>query len=240
VTESRAVLEADGIGKSFRRVQVLKSAAFSAVPGRITVLMGRNGAGKSTLLRIAVGRVRAEWGRVVYKGELVRRPSLAWLARRGLTYLAQDSGLTRLFSVGQHLETMARRFRATDRVDAVLEALKLTGVVGRRLPDISGGEKRRASLALALIRKPDCLLMDEPFSGIDPADRELIANGLRSLRRDGTAVVISGHDVGDLLGVADEIIWVTAGTTHWLGTPDEAQRHDQFRREYLGPGGSTG
>lgn len=237
MTEPRPILEVDGVGKAFGRVAVLKSGAFSIYPGRITALMGRNGAGKSTLFRVAVGRVRAEWGRVVYKGELVRRPSLARLARRGLMYLPQDSGLTHLLSIREQIQTMAQRFRALDRVDAVVEELRLSTVLSRLPQDISGGERRRASLALALIRKPECLLMDEPFSGIDPTDRELVAQGLRSLRDDGAAVLISGHDVPDLFEVAEEIIWVTAGTTHWLGAPEEARHHDQFRREYLGPRG---
>jgi len=237
VTELRPILEVDGVGKAFGRVTVLKSGAFSVYPGRITVLMGRNGAGKSTLFRVAVGRVRAEWGRVAYKGEFVRRPSLARLARRGLMYLPQDSGLTRLFSIHEQIQAVADTFRASDRVDDVSEALRLSNVLSRRPQDISGGERRRAALALALIRKPDCLLMDEPFAGIDPTDRELVARGLRSLRDDGTAVMISGHDVPDLFELAEEIIWVTAGTTHWLGTPEEAQHHEQFRREYLGPRG---
>lgn len=239
MTLPEPVLEVDGIGKSFGRTQVLKSAGFSAASGRITVLMGRNGAGKSTLFRVAVGRVRPDWGRVVYKGELVERPSLAWLARRGLMYLAQDSGLTRLFSVRQHLETLARRFRTRDRVKPVIETLDLGEFLDRRPHDVSGGERRRTSLAMALVRSPDCLLMDEPFSGIDPADREVIAGGLRSQRDEGAAVVISGHDVQDLFEVADEVIWVTAGTTHWLGTPAEARSHHQFRREYLGPRGPS-
>lgn len=237
VSGARPILEVDGVGKGFGGVEVLKAASFRAHPGRITVLMGRNGAGKSTLFRVTVGRVRADWGRVVYKGELVRRPALAWLARRGLMYLPQGGGLTRLFSVRQHVHTMARRFQATDQVQAAVRMLKLTEVLGRKPQDISGGERRRASLALALVRRPDCLLMDEPFSGIDPTDRELIAGGLRLLRDKGAGLVISGHDVEDLFGVADEIIWVTAGTTHWLGTPEEARKHDQFRREYLGPTG---
>lgn len=78
--------------------------------------------------------------------------------------------------------------------------------------------------------------MDEPFAGVEPMDRPLVARGLARLREAGTAIVISGHDVEDIFGLSDRILWVTAGTTHWLGTPAEAARHEQFRREYLGPG----
>jgi lipopolysaccharide export system ATP-binding protein len=237
VITDRAVLEVDGIGKRFGGLQVLKAASFAGWAGRITVLMGRNGAGKSTLFRISVGRVRADYGRVMYKGEFLARPSLPRLARRGLMYSSQDSSLTRLFSIRAHVDTVARTFGARDRVEGIVKRLSLAEILDRKPQAVSGGERRRASLALAMIRSPDCLLMDEPFAGIDPADREMVASGLTTLRNAGAAVVISGHDVEDLLQVADEVIWVAAGTTHWLGGPVEAQRHDQFRREYLGPRG---
>jgi ABC-type branched-subunit amino acid transport system ATPase component len=77
--------------------------------------------------------------------------------------------------------------------------------------------------------------MDEPFAGVAPRDRPLVSGALRRLRDRGTALVVSGHDVEDLMAVSDDIIWVTAGTTHWLGGPGQASRHTQFRRDYLGP-----
>jgi ABC-type lipopolysaccharide export system ATPase subunit len=86
-----------------------------------------------------------------------------------------------------------------------------------------------------LIRRPDCLLMDEPFAGVAPVDRPMIAVGLSALRRQGAAVVISGHDVDDLFEASDEVIWVVAGTTHWLGAPRDAATHHEFRKSYLGP-----
>lgn len=229
------VLEVDGIGKAFGRQEVLKAGAFSARSGRIGVLMGRNGAGKSTLLRIAVGAVRADYGRVLYRGEFLRRSSLASLARRGLMFLPQEGILTPSFTVGQHLEGVAAAFQATDRIEGVVEELMLSPILDRGPRGISGGERQRAALGVALLRSPECLLMDEPFVGIDPKARELVAGGLLRLRSEGCAIVISGHDVDDLFQVADEVLWVTAGTTHWLGSPDRAREYAQFRREYLGP-----
>lgn len=232
-----AILEVEGIGKRFGDRQVLKAASFWSYPGRITALMGRNGAGKSTLLRVAVGRLRADWGRVAYKGAFLHRPSLARLARNGLMYAPQDTFLAPPFPLRKHLDAVAGAFGVEDRVQGVLEGFHLGAVQDQPSATLSGGERRRAALALAMIRRPDCLLMDEPFSGIAPRDRELVARGLSSLRDDGTAVVISGHEVEELFQVGDGILWVTAGTTHWLGSPEHARGHDQFRREYLGPRG---
>jgi ABC-type lipopolysaccharide export system ATPase subunit len=100
---------------------------------------------------------------------------------------------------------------------------------------LSGGERRRADIALAWICAPRCLLADEPFAGIDPADRELIGQVLLELAREGCALVVSGHEVPHLLETADDVVWMTAGTTHGLGAPEAAVMNDQFQREYLGP-----
>lgn len=230
------MLEVDGAGKRFGSLVVLKSASFAAPAGRITALMGRNGSGKSTLMRIAVGRVRPDWGRVVYRGRYLRRPSLSALAREGLMYSTQSSALTRHFTLHEHLEAMVDRFGGRERLPRVVDAMGLAHLLAHRPDEMSGGERQRASVALAMIRAPACLLMDEPFSGVQPKDRPLVAEGLRALAGAGAAVVISGHEVEDLFQVSHQVIWVTAGTSHWIGSPAEAGRHDQFRREYLGPG----
>ncbi len=229
------VLEADGIGKSFGRNTVLKSAAFHATPGRITALMGRNGAGKTTLFRIAAGLLRPDYGRVAWRGVYQERPSLARLARSGLMYGAQGSALTRLFTLREHLAALVRAHGGAERVEETVETLALGPLLDHRPPRMSGGERQRASLALALVRAPACLLVDEPFAGVAPKDRPLVAHALGRLRDSGCAVVTSGHDVDDVFSVSDLVIWVTAGTSHWLGTPDEARLHHGFRRAYLGP-----
>lgn len=100
-----------------------------------------------------------------------------------------------------------------------------------------GGTGRRADLALALVRRPACLIPDEPLTEIEPKDRGLIAAMLRAQAALGCAVLITGHEVRDLMSVSDYVIWMAAGTTRGLGSPDQARAHDQFRREYLGPRG---
>ena len=91
-------------------------------------------------------------------------------------------------------------------------------------------------MALAFARRPFCLVADEPFRGIDPRDREALGRAFRALAERGCAVVISRHEIPTLFELADRLLWVTAGTTHWLGTPAEARHSDAFRREYLGAG----
>ena len=100
---------------------------------------------------------------------------------------------------------------------------------------MSGGERRRCELALALARGPRCLIADEPLNEIEPRDRPLVTESIRTLADGGAAVLVTGHQAEDLLELADEVIWIAAGTTHGLGSPAEARAHGRFRRDYLGP-----
>ena len=238
MTSRNVVLEADGLGRSFGRQVVLKAASFSARRATVTALMGRNGSGKTTMLRISIGRIRADYGRVLFNGEFIERPRLASLATRGLFYSDQDSALTDLFTLQQQLNAVAQVYGHTKGLSDVIERMRLDDLLDRKPSTLSGGEQQRAALAMALIRGPTCLLMDEPFAGVAPKDRPLIHDGLKQLRDRECAVVISGHDVEDVFAVADEIVWVVAGTSHVLGSPERAATHHQFRREYLGPRGT--
>jgi ABC-type lipopolysaccharide export system ATPase subunit len=150
-------------------------------------------------------------------------------------FISQDSALTASFSVAVHLEAVSRTFGKEDNLDTVLSLLALSTLVERMPRDLSGGERQRVSLGLAMLREPDCLLMDEPFAGVAPVDVPAIGGALLALRNSGVGIAISGHDVRQIFDVSDEVIWMVAGTTHWLGAPAQARAHDQFRREYLGP-----
>ncbi len=229
------ILRAEGIGRSFGRFEVLKAASLWAEPGKIVTLMGRNGAGKTTLIKIAAGWLRADYGVVHFDGIAMERPQLARLARAGLFYIPQEQLLSPTFTVQQHIEAVAARF-GSDEVEYAVEATRLGGVLPQRPSTLSGGERMRASLALGLVRKPACLIIDEPFRGVSPLDQEILSTALLRLAGSGVAVVTSGHDTRPLLAVSDSIIWCVAGTTHHLGTPAEAVEHRQFVREYLGSG----
>jgi ABC-type multidrug transport system ATPase subunit len=230
------LLVADCIGKRFGDRRVLSATTLNAEPGVVTALVGRNGSGKSTLLRIMAGLIAPDHGVLRWRGEPYTRTRLPRLAREGLFLLPVDrSTLTRTLTLRQHLDALRRRFAAAD-AERVLEELGIAHLLDRRPDGYSGGERRRAELALAIARAPDCLLADEPFLGITPADMEVFVAGFRALARRGTAVVLTGHEVPFVLAVADRVTWMTAGTTRPLGTPEAAERDWSFRREYLGVG----
>ena len=222
--------------KAYGRNQVLKSASIWAGAGRITTLLGRNGSGKSTLLKIGAGLMRPDHGTVHFAGKCHLRPRLHRLAADGLFYLPQRDLLCRRWTLRQHLDALAWRYGCEDREGEVLVRLGIRERLGQRVHQLSGGERRRSEVALAWIREPRCLLADEPFAGLDPRDAEVVAGALREMAEGGCAVVVTGHEVRELLDIADDVVWMVAGTTRGMGTRDEALRSDAFRRGYLGPG----
>lgn len=219
----------------FGRREVLTGASLWAEAGKITTLLGQNGSGKTTLLRIAAGLLRPDQGVVMLQGTVIHRPRLAKLARRGVVFLPQGRLIVRGYSIRDHLAAVTNVVGRAG-VEAAIEHTNLAQLLDRQSRTLSGGEKGRVSLALALALQPSVLIADEPLVGLDPIDQQRLANILQTIASEGVAVVTSGHDTRVLLEVSDAVIWSVAGSTHHLGSPAESAQHEQFRREYLGPG----
>lgn len=232
--EGDYLVRAEGIGKRFGTTEVLKAAAVWAKAGEVTTLLGRNGSGKTTLMRIVAGDLRADQGTIWFGGAVWERPSLARAARAGLMFVPQDELVVPGYRVRQHFSALKAAF-ASARVDSAIRHARIADLLDQQVSSLSGGERMRVSLALALARRPKVLIADEPLVGLAPMDQELLADFLRGMAREGTAVITSGHDTRVLLELSDVVIWSAAGTTHHLGTPSEALKHQQFLREYLGP-----
>lgn len=228
------MLHADCIAKRLGSQQILTAATLKAERGTITGLLGRIGAGKSTLMKICAGLDSPDGGWVKFYGTQYIRPRLHQLARLGLYYLADSRNLASSLSVRQNFEAIQRRYSETI-ADEAIESMQLGHLLDSRPGSMSGGERRRAEIGLALARAPKCLIADEPFRGLDPLICEIVGNGFRRLAGSGCAVVVSGHEVRALVPYLDSIVWLTSGTTHQLGAPGDAWQDERFRREYLGP-----
>jgi len=228
-------LVADCVGKAFGSRHVLTAASLRAKAGEVRAVFGRNGAGKSTLLRIAVGLLQPDSGTVRMGDDVMLRASLPGLAARGVFYLPDHDLLAPSYDLGLQLNLFARRFGRRRALDAARMA-RVEHLLGRRVATFSGGELRRAELALVLTRNPTVLIADESYRGITPADHDELTVLFRSLAADGCAVVITGHEVPSLLAAADHVTWCTNGTTHELGPPEQACEHHAFRRGYRGVG----
>jgi ABC-type multidrug transport system ATPase subunit len=228
-----SVLRMDSVGIAFDGRDVISGVYFEARAGVVTALVGRNGTGKSTLMKIAAGWIRPDRGFVELGGKrLTARP--AELARGGVFHLPVDRTiLSRDFTLAQHLDAVEARFGDGDRA-AVLDRLAVAHLADQHCGSLSGGEHRRAELSVAMVRRPACLLADEPFRGIPPRDADRISASLREMAAGGCAVVVSGHEMGWVLDLADEVVWLRDATTHSLGPREDAVRDWRFGREYLG------
>jgi len=228
------VLAAECVTKSFRERRVLSSASLRAVKGQLRVIFGRNGEGKSTLIKIAVGRITADSGAVHFDGRAYLTPRFHELASRGLFYLPDHDLFSSAFTIRRQLEMIRRQFDGAS-IDAAADRMGVLDHLDRRPYKLSGGELRRAELAAIMVRCPQCVLADEPFRGVAPADAEHLAEAFRQIASTGVAVVLTGHEVPTLLEAADHITWCTSGTTYELGPPSSAVRDEAFQRGYLGP-----
>ena len=236
VVPGAEVLHADCVGKRFGDRRILTAATLTLRTGTVTGLLGRMGEGKSTLLRICAGLLEADGGWVRFAGRQHLRPRHAVLARDGLYFQADQRALVGRLSLRAHLDLVRHRFGSSaDEVARVVALLQVGALLDTPSRTLSGGERRRAELAVAAARAPRCLLADEPFRGIDPLSSDLIGRAFRHLAAQGCAVAVTGHELPSLVPWLDELVWMTSGTTRPLGTPAQAwERHD-FQRDYLGP-----
>lgn len=227
------MLEADSIGVQCGGRQVLSSASLRARPGQITLLVGRNGAGKSSLLRACVGAGPLLHGIVRFGGTAHHPPQLPRLAREGLFWLPDEPILDPFLRLGRQIEAVAAHFGVPD-VTTIRGPLRIESLWNTAPVRLSGGETRRAAVALALARHPRCLVMDEPFRGLSPIDAELLAGVFRQVADRGVAMLLTGHEMPLLQTLADAVVWCTAGTTHQYPDPGTAWDNHELRRDFLG------
>jgi ABC-type multidrug transport system ATPase subunit len=230
----REVLVADCVGKKFGDKWVLHSASLRATSGEVRALLGRNGAGKSTLFRIAAGLLPPDAGNVRFNGVVRERARLPLLAREGLCVVPDHDLLSNAFSLRDQFEFLRPGVAATERV---AERLGISGLLDARPAELSSGERRRAELAFAMLRRPVCLLADEPLRNVSPMDAEVLLGVFVEMADAGCAVVITGHEVPAILAAAHHVTWCTAGTTYEMGPPFMARTDERFVRDYLGSRG---
>jgi ABC-type multidrug transport system ATPase subunit len=234
----REILVADCIAKKFGDRWAMHSATLRATSGELRALLGRNGAGKSTLLRVAAGVVNPDAGNVRFNGIARERARLAMLAREGLCFVPDHDLLSNAFSIRRQLEFVRSR-DDSDGIDRVAERLTITPLLNARPFELSSGERRRAEAAFAMLRRPRCLLADEPLRNISPIDAEALLQVFVEMAKEGCAVVITGHEVPALLAAVHHVTWCTAGTTYEMGPPFMARTDERFMRDYLGPRGAA-
>lgn len=228
------VLEADCVALRRGDRLVLTSASLRARAGCIHGLLGRNGAGKTTLLRILVGMLQADGGTVRMDGVAVDEPRLPALARRGVFFLPDRDLLHPRAAVGAQLQWMAAMHGTAAQVAVTCERMGIAARLGQRPSTLSGGERRRAEVACALLRAPRVLVLDEPLRGVAPLDAECILGALRDYVTAGGAVVLTGHELPLLEPWLDTVTWCAGSRTTAFESVAHAKADFAFRQQFLG------
>lgn len=234
-------LDASDLIKQYHGRTVVNGVSMRVRCGEIVGLLGPNGAGKTTTFYMIVGLVRPNGGRVVFRGQNVTRLPVFRRARMGLGYLAQEASVFRKLTVEENilaiLETL--NFSAAqrrDRLGELLEQLSLTRVARQRAYTLSGGERRKLEIARALVRRPAILMLDEPFSGVDPLAVNDIQTIVRGLRDRGLGIIVTDHNVRETLAIVDRAYLVYEGQVLREGTSDFLINDEAARDLYLGRG----
>lgn len=236
------LLESVGLVKSYGRRRVVDGVSFEVEQGEIVGLLGPNGAGKTTSFRMTCGMIAPDAGRVSLNGlDVTRWPMYRRAKEGGMGYLAQESSVFRKLSVQQNLlgvmELLGidRRTRRL-RCDELLQQFGIEKLRSSRAMSLSGGERRRLEIARCLVSDPTIILLDEPFTGIDPVTIDNIQGIVRDLRDRGISILITDHQVRETLEITDRSYVVRAGQVLCHGTPREVLSNPDARRYYFGEG----
>jgi lipopolysaccharide export system ATP-binding protein len=233
-------LSTEEIAKSYGGRQVVKGVNLQIEQGEVVGLLGPNGAGKTTSFYMIVGLVRPDSGRVLADGHDISRLPMYLRARNyGISYLPQEPSVFRKLTVQDNIlavleaQQLSWESRRT-RTEKLIEQLNLGHVRKTRGYALSGGERRRVEIARCLAIEPAFILLDEPFSGIDPIAVLDLQEIIFTLKRSGIGVLITDHNVRETLSVTDRAYIITEGKIFATGTPGELGRDPEVRRIYLG------
>ena len=232
-------LRMEKLSKSYNRRKVVDGVSFDIRQGEIVGLLGPNGAGKTTSFYMAVGLVRPDSGRAYIDSEDVTDLPMYLRARRGVGYLAQEASVFRKLTVAQNIEAVLQmqtsdRDDIARRRDELLEELQLTRVRDQRGFTLSGGERRRCEIARALAVRPDFILLDEPFAGVDPIAVKDIQLLIDHLRDRGLGILITDHNVRETLKITDRAYIMYSGQILRSGTAGELVNDSRIKEIYLG------
>jgi len=228
------------ITKQYRRRCVVDHVSIQMEGGEIVGLLGPNGAGKTTTFNILVGLVRPNGGKVQFLEHDITRLPMHRRARLGMGYLTQDPSVFRKLTVEQNILAILETCRMTSqerrvRLKYLLDELDLTPLARSKAYTLSGGEKRRLEITRALVTSPKLLLLDEPFSGIDPIAVYEVQKIIRRLKERGLGILITDHNVRETLKLVDRAYLIHKGQVLLEGSADFLVNDPRAREIYLGP-----
>ena len=238
-TSEKGVIRAQALAKHYDAKVAVQDVSLTLQAGEIVGLLGPNGAGKTTTFYMVVGLIPATHGRVFLDGRNVTAMPMWQRARNGVGYLPQEASVFRKLTVWENVmavvETLDLNERERrDRTAQQLTELGLEKLARQPAFTLSGGERRRLEIARALATSPRFLLMDEPFSGVDPISVAEVQAIIRKLKDRGIGILITDHNVRETLSIVDRAYLIHQGRVLVSGTPSEIVNNPESRRHYLG------
>jgi lipopolysaccharide export system ATP-binding protein len=235
------ILETRELSKSYRGRTVVNGVSVSVEQGEVVGLLGPNGAGKTTSFYMIVGLISPDSGRVMLDKEEITSLPMYQRARKGISYLPQEPSVFRKLTVEDNLmailETLSLNSRQRrERMNLLIEQLGLETVRLNKGYMLSGGERRRVEIARSLVINPNFLLLDEPFSGIDPIQVLELQRIIFDLKRSGIGILVTDHNVRETLAVTDRAYIINEGKIFRAGSPEALGKDPEVKRVYLGEG----
>jgi len=230
------LLETRELVKVYSDRTVVNKINISVAQRSIVGLLGRNGAGKTTTFRMVIGMIVPDGGSVIFEGTDITKLPMYKRARLGMGYLSQEPSVFQRLSVRDNLRAILETMSITTaernrRADNLIERFGLTEVVNSHARFLSGGERRKLEIARAMVTNPSLILLDEPFSGVDPITVEGL---IRRLVASGVSILITDHNVERTLEVADKAYIIDHGKVIGQGTPREIIQNELVIKSYLG------
>lgn len=234
-----SLVSVKSISKSFKERRVVSDVSFTVQSGTVVGLLGPNGAGKTTSFYMVVGLVKPDQGDIFLNQHSIGNLAMHQRAKLGLSYLPQEASIFRKLTVEQNIAVALESIgvngnERAERIRALTEEFRIQHILYSYGYALSGGERRRVEIARALATKPEFLLLDEPFAGIDPIAVGEIQQMIGRLRDKGIGVLITDHNVRETLSICDRAYILKEGQIQVEGTPSEISQSEIARKFYLG------
>lgn len=238
--EQGALMMAEGLVKVYSRRRVVDGVSISVNRGEVVGLLGPNGAGKTTTFYMVIGLIRADGGKVRFRGKDITRLPMYRRARAGMGYLSQEPSIFRRLTVEQNVMAILETLELTERdrkkrLGKLLDQLGIAGLAKQPAYTLSGGERRRLEITRALVTNPSMILLDEPFSGVDPLAVYDVQKIITDLKEQGLGILITDHNVRETLSIVDRAYLICEGKVLREGTGAFLINDPVSRDMYLGP-----
>ena len=235
------LLKTELICKSYKKKQIVNQVSINIHKGEVVGLLGPNGAGKTTTFYMVVGLITPDKGKIFFDNKEITHMAMYKRARCGIGYLAQDPSIFRKLSVEENIMAVLETIKISKkerkkRLEQLLEELRMTQLAKSKAYTLSGGERRRLEITRCLVTNPSFILLDEPFSGVDPIAVFEVQQIIADLKKKGLGILLTDHNVRETLSITDRSYIMTEGRILLSGTAQELINNSEAKKIYLGEG----